>query len=150
MTKNVKKRGQGKMKTRGLIYGLVFSLILLLGIGVVGQVDVWADWQIECVDCPKNFGTSSIAIDSFNRPHITYGGDHLYYAYHDGTQWQYETVDNSPGVGQYASIAIDSSNKVHIGYYGADNLKYATNASGVWVTSTIDSTGGVGQYTSIA
>ncbi len=58
-------------------------------------------------------------------------------------------MDSSAYVGAYASIAIDSKNKLHISYYGEYSLRYATNASGTWVITTIDS-GGVGLYTAIA
>jgi len=84
---------------------------------------------------------------------MAYGGNHLYYAHFDGIEWQYETVDKSSDVGEYASIAIASNNKVHISYYDSTNgdLKYATNVSGAWVTSTIDSgPAWVGYCTSIA
>ena len=56
-------------------------------------------------------------------------------------------------VGEYTSIALDSTDKVHISYYDgypSYNLKYATNASGSWTTTTVDSKGAVGKYTSIA
>ncbi|MFO0795347.1 MAG: hypothetical protein U0586_14950 [Candidatus Brocadiaceae bacterium] len=68
-----------------------------------------------------------IAVDASNRPHIAYGGDHLYYAYHDGSKWNYPTVDASLLVGDYASIALDTSGKAHISYHDAANgaLKYA-------------------------
>jgi len=42
-----------------------------------------------------SFPSCSFALDSSDRPHIAYGGDHLYYAYFDGTQWQYEVVDSA-------------------------------------------------------
>ncbi|MEK6646311.1 MAG: FlgD immunoglobulin-like domain containing protein [Candidatus Firestonebacteria bacterium] len=62
------------------------------------------------------------------------------------------TLDSTGNVGGYNSIAIDSNNKVHIGYYDVTNgdLKYATNISGSWVTSTLDSSGTVGWWSSIA
>jgi hypothetical protein len=62
------------------------------------------------------------------------------------------TVDTAGDVGQYASIALDSMNKVHMSYYDATNhdLKYATNITGSWVTATIDSGGDVGMDSSIA
>src|SRR3989338_2492216 len=116
----------------------------------------FAEWTIEAADAPKAISyldQRAIAVDGYDRPHVAYGGDHLYYAYFDGSQWQYETVDSSPGVGAYASIAIDSNNNVHISYqdsYPNDDLKYVTNASGAWVASTVDSAGYVGKYTSIA
>jgi uncharacterized repeat protein (TIGR02543 family) len=62
------------------------------------------------------------------------------------------TVDTAGDVGQYASIALDSMNKVHMSYYDATNrdLKYATNATGSWTTTTIDNGGDVGRDSSIA
>jgi hypothetical protein len=112
-------------------------------------------WTTGVVDAPKifsNFYSRAIAIDDSGNPHIAYGEDHLYYAYHDGSSWNYETVDSSSGTGQYASIAIDSLNKVHISYYdwSNGNLMYATNASGSWAITTVDSTADVGVNSSIA
>jgi hypothetical protein len=71
-----------------------------------------------------------------------------------------ETVDsggplpNQP-VGHYNSIAIDSTDKVHISYYkfiavDSSALKYATNISDSWVTETVDDTGDSGYHNSIA
>ena len=79
-----------------------------------------ADWTIEYVDTPKYFSDfypMAIAIDSSDRPHIAHGGDYLYHAYFDGTQWQYEVVDNAGGVGAVASIAVDSNNLVYQLHY---------------------------------
>ena len=114
-----------------------------------------AEWTVELVDEHRtlnNFYQRAIAIDSFDRPHIAYGDNHLYYAYFDGTQWQDEIVDNALDVGAHASIAIDSNDNVHISYYDGVNgdLKYATNASGAWVIETVDTEGDVGGETSIA
>ncbi|MFH1228305.1 MAG: hypothetical protein V1701_10450 [Planctomycetota bacterium] len=66
--------------------------------------------------------------------------------------WVYTTLDSTGQVGEYTSIAIDSTNKAHISYYDETNgdLKYTTNASGSWVCSTLDSTDDVGRYASIA
>ena len=58
-------------------------------------------WTIECVDCPKYFETltdRSLRLDSAGHPAIAYGGDHLYYAWNDGSTWHLTTVDNSPRV----------------------------------------------------
>ena len=163
------KSERGKFgKGKALAFAVLFTVLsfLIVSIGCVSAESSFtqqnnnksafsASWTTEAVDAPKcftDFYQRAIAIDGFNRPHIAYGGDHLYHAYFDGIEWQYETVDNSLGVGRFASIAIDSNNKVHISYYDESNedLKYATNASGSWVTSTIDSEGDVGWYTSIA
>jgi hypothetical protein len=43
------------------------------------------DWHVECVDCPKWFymTNQSLRLDSDGYPHLAYGGEHLYYAWHD-------------------------------------------------------------------
>jgi hypothetical protein len=66
--------------------------------------------------------------------------------------WIIETVDNEGAVGNYNSIAIDSSGKVHISYSGEGNadIKYATNSSGSWLGETVVSGGNVGGISSIA
>lgn len=102
-----------------------------------------ATWKTEVVDDPKffkDFFPRAIALDHSGRPHIAYGGDHLYHAYHNGNNWQYETVDDSPKVGRYASIAFDSSGNAHISYLdeSRNKIKYATNVSGKWVIETIN------------
>ena len=70
----------------------------------------------------------------------------------DAASWIVEAVDSPGTVGYYTSIAVDSSNKVHISYEDQVNsdLKYATNAGGSWANITLDSTGYVGWFTSIA
>ncbi|TAN38344.1 MAG: hypothetical protein EPN25_13895, partial [Nitrospirae bacterium] len=121
-----------------------------------------AAWNIQSVDAPKSFvayiasiksnSSRAIAVEkSTNNPHIVYGTDHLYHAYFNGTQWIYETLDDSPSVGISASIAIDANNAVHISYHDLTNgyLKYATNRLGQWENIIIDS-GNVGLYSSIA
>jgi len=66
--------------------------------------------------------------------------------------WVTTTVDSIGSVGLYTSIALDSSDRVHISYidWTDEDLKYATNSTGTWVTTTVDSIGPVGLYTSIA
>jgi hypothetical protein len=100
-------------------------------------------WVIECVDCPKLFSDMtdrSLRLDAEEHPHIAYGGDHLYYAWHDGANWHYETAGDSPGVGLFASLALNEDGYPHISYYDYTNrdLKYAyQNASG-WHIETVD------------
>ena len=106
---------------------------------------------------------SSIAVDDSERVFISYMSekyDNLKYARSDdgGVNWEIETVDegpeSSPHVGSFTSIALDSSNRVHISYldfsYGEYKLKYATNKTGAWNRVTIDDDGEAGWDTSIA
>ena len=66
--------------------------------------------------------------------------------------WASSKLDHSNNVGQYCSIAIDSSDGLHVSYrYDTGNkLKYAYKASGSssWAKTEVDQTGG--KYTSIA
>lgn len=97
-------------------------------------------------------GPQTIAIDTKKQVHIVYGGNFLYHATFDGINWSVEIVDSTYGTGEFASIAIDSSDNIHIAYNDQiqDDLKYATNKSGVWIIETIDSAGDVGRSISIA
>jgi len=103
-------------------------------------------WQITCVDCPKLFGELTdrgLRLDFAGHPHIAYGGDHLYYATHDGSAWRYETVDSSSAVGSAASLALDAAGRPAISYYDALNqdLKFAYRDGSGWHTQTVDSGG---------
>ena len=86
-----------------------------------------------------NMGDHSLRLDSTGKAHVAFGGDHLYYASYDGTNWTGETVDWSDNVGQYASLFIDSNDHPHISYYDAyyGNLKYARNLGSGWEIYTI-------------
>jgi hypothetical protein len=100
-------------------------------------------WDLERVDAPPAFSNMtdrSLALDRSDRPHLAYGGDHLYYTWHDGTQWRQEIVDAGLGVGEYASIAVDYDYGVHIAYYDATNglLKYALRRNNAWTLQVID------------
>jgi hypothetical protein len=103
-----------------------------------------ASWTIEQVENNRYFyemRDRSLAYDAINEHlYYAYGGDHLYFAEFDGTNWNSEVVDNSPAVGSFASLAIDQAGNPHIAYYDATNgtLKYATKFFGTWFISTLD------------
>ena len=66
------------------------------------------------------------------RPHISYHNVYtLDYAFFDGSQWVIETVDDSPSVGGYSSIEVDSSSIPHISYFDSNwnDLNYARGLS---------------------
>ncbi len=109
-------------------------------------------WVIECVDCPRQFSNMtdrSLRLDAEGHPHIAYGEEHLYHAWHDGANWHYEVVDNSPYVGQHASLALDAGGYPHISYYDY-HLKYAYKDASGWNSETEESECDVGNYTSLA
>lgn len=92
------------------------------------------DWSIETIESGSDARAMSIAVDSFNRPHISYAfspdgyGVKLKYAWWTGSNWSIETVDSGGWGGRATSIALDSLNRPHISYWDSanDRLKYAT------------------------
>lgn len=78
--------------------------------------------------------------------------------------WSLEDALSTGDVGQYASVTVDGSGRVHavaldqtpvdtgIGVFPANDLVYATRdpASGAWAPSVIDAAGDVGLYARIA
>lgn len=69
-----------------------------------------------------------------------------------GQPWQIQTVDSNWYVGEWTSLALDSSGNPHISYldYANVTLKYAAWNGSSWVIETVDSNGQVGWYTSLA
>ena len=108
--------------------------------------------KTDIIDAQKYFEASSIAVDSNGNPHFAYIGDYLYYAFYNGINWQYMTVDSSPLGSGCVSIALDTEGKAHISYFDIPNriLKYATNSSGAWQIYNLYSTGELGYSTNIA
>ena len=139
-------------------YAITVTAVNATGIIVTAThsiaIDVGA-WVIECVDCPHYFTfmtDSRLLVDSEGHSHMAYGGDHLYYAWHDGANWHSETADDAPQVGQYASLVLDGNGYPHISYYDEldSNLKYAYRDATGWHVETVD-TDHVGQHhTSLA
>jgi len=107
------------------------------------------DWEVEIIDSSGNAGCfCSIDLDSEDNVHIGYYDvvySELKYITNASGAWVSVVVDNIgrlQGINNnYISLDLDSSDKVHIGYYDANNgdLKYANNVSGEWVTERVDS-----------
>jgi len=116
-------------------------------------------WIRSQVDPLRWTSGRSLAMDSLNRPHISYSGvnpstmtiERLKYATWESGTWRCGVI--TPVVGaQYTSLAIDLSNdKPHISFYHAGyGLKYATLQSGVWDIQTVEAGAQIGDYCSIA
>jgi hypothetical protein len=100
-------------------------------------------WDSQDADGPMLFNymsDRSLRLDNANHPHIAFGGDHLYYAYHDGANWNFDYVDEADGVGLFASLALDAAGLPHISYYDSIHgaLKYAYYNGADWVSTTLD------------
>jgi hypothetical protein len=140
----------GSVRIPRLAFGLALLVVILMT-ALVGA----GDWVIETVDAPKMFSDMrdrSLRLDAAGNPHVAYGGEHLYYAWYDGSTWQYETVDSSRAVGVHASLALDQAETPHIAYYDefVGGLKHAHHDGASWIIDGVDGGQNVGKYTSIA
>jgi FOG: PKD repeat len=105
-------------------------------------------WSSQIVDDNKRaWHYTSIALDSDDRPHISYfnlGDDFLNYTEWDGTAWILQTVDSHSngvdGAGEFNSLRLDSHNRPHISYFDRVNqqLKYAEWNGTAWVIQIVD------------
>ena len=104
-------------------------------------------WAVQCVDCPKDYfeiGDRSLALDAAGQPHLAYAGDSLTYAWHDGTGWHFEIVDQAPGIEDlYQSapcLALDASGTPRLSYLDSTNqaLQYARKTAQGWEIQTVD------------
>jgi hypothetical protein len=142
----------------------LFGLLLLIGVLAAaalppaGAGDSPAQpghWQITCADCPRWFEDvteHTLRLDASGRPHLAYGGDHLYYAYHDGVRWRYETADPASRVGAFAALDLDAAGRPHISYHdeATQALKYAYRDPTGWQIETVDGGSQVAPLSSLA
>jgi len=91
-------------------------------------------WVTTTIDSADEVGGGAIARDLNDKIHISYydmTNKALKYATNASGSWVITTIDSAGDVGAYSSIAIDSTNKVHIAYQEIiatdGNVKYATN-----------------------
>jgi len=113
-------------------------------------------WSNEVVDPgPGNVGVGcSLALLDGTTPYVSYEDNTngtLKVAHKDGG-WILEVVDPSGDVGEYTSLALDSSGNPHVAYYDqfTRDLRYAYRLNGSYVIEVPDAVGDVGDYASLA
>jgi hypothetical protein len=96
------------------------------------------------------FSYTSLAMDSNDRPHISYlegnytdtQSQHWYlkYATKDSTGWHVEFLESSGTISGPTSIAVDSQGNPWIAYYDAvqDQIKVAEKSGGAWNIVVVD------------
>jgi hypothetical protein len=115
-------------------------------------------WDSQFVVTPKFFSKGSsraVALKSDGTPCVAYGGYNMYVACRDTGGFTVQKVDAAPGVGEYASIAIDKNDGdlVHVSYFDrpGNKLKYASGkAGGAFQTATVDTEAETGTGSSIS
>ncbi len=100
-----------------------------------------ANWRVETVESLLWVGDrASLALDAADRPHISYNDNYhsaLKYAYHNGTGWQFQVVDNW-NAAQGSSLALDAGGHPHIAYYSDSQLKYARHDGSAWQREVVE------------
>ena len=122
-------------------------------------------WEIDVIEPVFTSSGTSLALDSRERPHVSYGDDGaLKHAVYRGGRWRIEIVDSKAlsghWVGLYSSLAIDDVDNPHISYalnsqeYTSspwpEGLRYACSQDGTWEYDAPDSRGLLGFYNSLA
>jgi hypothetical protein len=104
-------------------------------------------------------GTTGIALDANQNPHICYTIGQLRYAEWDGKKWQIQQVNPGSGNISYTcTIAVAADGTPHLTWYqyGAPDgslylhIKHAALQNGVWLARTVDSERQTGKWQSIA
>ncbi len=101
------------------------------------------------------------ALDSSGKLHVSYYKKNtsvsgsVIYATNSSDSWVTETLESVSESGHpplQSSIAVDSTDKVHISYYGLSDsdLRYATNTTGSWVSEMVETDVSLGFNNSIA
>ncbi|MCP4229705.1 MAG: T9SS type A sorting domain-containing protein [bacterium] len=103
------------------------------------------EWVVEEIDRGYLNGSTSMALDSSENPHIVYQrgpSGWLYYTRWDGSGWNGEYVDTLTGAGFKPTLQLDSSDNPHIVYShkttGIDDLKYAYRVGPDWQIDIIE------------
>jgi len=112
-----------------------------------------SDWNIQTADGNNISGYyTSLSLDESGNPHISHFGRpsglggwfSLRYAYHDGSDWQHEVVDDYLDMRGATSIAIEDNENLHIGFWRSDySLGYTSWDGNQWVIWKIGRSGSV-------
>jgi len=127
------------------------------GTGSSGVEHAWYDgteWTVEYIGSGPDiwvYNGTSLAIDSQDRPHITY--------YHDASQelthavktagvWSFDVIDSVGDVGRLSSLAIDANDNLRVAYLellpNRDGVvKYAEHDGTSWLYQNVDTLIGV-------
>lgn len=120
--------------------------------------DKTINWQRETIDEGEHIGPErvSVAVNPEGGVHVSYHDaavDGLRYAYKPaGGNWTSKVID-SPGVGNYSRIGVDSAGVVHIVYedHVGNALKHAVKRLlGDWNISDVDPDVGIGRSLELA
>lgn len=114
------RQGANK-KTKKIFISCLIFLGMFIGFFALGPSNV-DGWEVSRID--DEGGGTSIAIDSYDKVHISYRSGALKYATDASGSWLTYTIDSAGG---NSSIGVDSNGYAHISYNGGSTLKYATN-----------------------
>ena len=110
----------------------------------------------------RTSGFCSLALDSRQRPHISYveyGASKMYHTFWDGSSWQKQPIQiPTRHIAFYTSISLDPNDNPSISFYDylgvVDDqyrrLRVVKWNGGVWEVQTVDSEPGSGKFNSIA
>jgi parallel beta-helix repeat protein len=104
---------------------------------------VGPEWHIDTIVASGiSHGQFALALDSEGTPHVSYRDGGVWYAYHTGSSWAIELVDETSAY--TCAIALDSDDHPHIAYVvgSARRLRHAYWDGSTWIIQNLES--GVG------
>ena len=114
---------------------MAYQLGVSSDLGYGCSTDGGDNWSLETVDTAGSTGLyPALAFNSYDEPYIAYYNQstgEVMVAHHDGTSWSttvLSLVGSYGTLGDPISIAVDSSDKVHVTFYDTNDasLRYAT------------------------
>ncbi|MCK5309559.1 MAG: hypothetical protein KAJ64_02840, partial [Thermoplasmata archaeon] len=120
---------------------LLTVTLMMASMTLGGQASAEHTWTEEVLDQTEAAGfASSIRIDNFNNPVISYGSIHgLNYTVKSGSTWITEQVFKNMTFDN--DLKLDSSGNPHIACiiddYFTEEIKYASKSGGTWTNTTI-------------
>lgn len=127
---------------------ILFFISMLLK--TLSATEVWSQTlSLDTLDASVDIGETStgIALDSTSRQGVCYHNQTdrtLMYAYFDGQDWQYDTVDGNDGqgksVGAECALAFDGEDRPHIVYYNTTDreIRHAYHDGQDWRIAVVD------------
>lgn len=134
------------------LFGFMFGMLFFSGLAPMSSAgDEWMFQTIGDQARPARMTDHAMRVGYSGHSRMACGGDRLYFTRRIGFSTSFDVVDDSPGVGAYASLWETENFKGHISYYDSVNgaLKYAAEVDSEWEIETVDSNGNAGTYSAI-
>ncbi|MCK5251293.1 MAG: S8 family serine peptidase, partial [Thermoplasmata archaeon] len=102
------------------------------------QKDSNGDWTIETLlEGTMGYGgLPDLEYDGSDNPHIVCPGGGINYVHHDGSDWQYDTVDSYQYADEQSLVLVGTT--VYVSYRNEDGIQCARSGADGWTAELVD------------